>query len=66
MLITKLVHSYAWLKGTEFRYSKGMFKGFESEEEWNKALPEQNQYLKQSYGMDSLEVAFHYYYYRLL
>ncbi|MFC5405755.1 MerR family transcriptional regulator [Cohnella soli] len=34
-----------------------MFKGFDNEEAWNNALAEQNQHLKETYGMESFEVA---------
>ncbi|ANS74115.1 MerR family transcriptional regulator [Paenibacillus yonginensis] len=37
--------------------NKEMFKGFENAEEWNKALAEQNQSLKESYGVGPIEVA---------
>ncbi|GGH77651.1 DNA-binding transcriptional MerR regulator [Pullulanibacillus pueri] len=32
-----------------------MFKGFQSEEEWKKALEEQSAYLKENYGVDLME-----------
>lgn len=32
-----------------------MFKGFEDENEWKEALGEQNQYLKEKYGVDILK-----------
>lgn len=37
--------------------NKEMFKGFESEQEWNQALAKQNQYLQETYEMEPLEVA---------
>jgi len=36
--------------------SEEMFKGFENEEKWNKALAEQNQYLREAHGMEPFEV----------
>jgi len=35
----------------------GMFKGFDDEEKWNEALTEQNRHLKETYGMEPMEVA---------
>ncbi|MBW7454763.1 MerR family transcriptional regulator [Paenibacillus sepulcri] len=36
---------------------RDLFKGFETMEEWNEALRGQNDYLKQTYSVDALEVA---------
>jgi hypothetical protein len=33
-----------------------LFKGFENEEEWNRALTEQNRHLKDEYGMEPMTV----------
>ncbi|MEK3723272.1 MerR family transcriptional regulator [Paenibacillus sp. FSL H8-0034] len=55
-IVQTLRKSIGCIKEGENMDNKEMFKGFESEEEWNKALVEQNQYLKETYGMDSLEV----------
>lgn len=49
--------SISCAKEGEAMDSMEMFKGFEDEEKWNKALAEQNQYLKETYGMESFEVA---------
>ncbi|QJD88026.1 MerR family transcriptional regulator [Cohnella herbarum] len=56
-IIQTLRKSIACVKEGETMDNKEMFKGFENEEEWNKALTEQNQYLKETYGMESHEVA---------
>jgi hypothetical protein len=56
-IVQTLRKSIAFIKEGKTMDNKEMFKGFENEEEWNKALTEQNQYLKESYGMESLEVA---------
>ncbi|TDF94810.1 MerR family transcriptional regulator [Paenibacillus piri] len=37
--------------------NQDMFKGFENEEAWRKAMSGQNQYLKETYGVDALETA---------
>ncbi|WP_420908706.1 MerR family transcriptional regulator [Brevibacillus humidisoli] len=56
-IIQTLRKSIAYLKEGQEMDHKEMFKGFENEEEWNKALSEQNQHLQETYGMESLEVA---------
>jgi DNA-binding transcriptional MerR regulator len=55
-IIQTLRKSIGYLKDGENMDNIELFKGFESEREWEEALTEQNQYLKESYGMDSLEV----------
>jgi DNA-binding transcriptional MerR regulator len=55
-IILTLRKSIGYLKDGENMDNIELFKGFESEREWEEALTEQNQYLKESYGMDSLEV----------
>lgn len=55
-IVQTLRKSIGYLKDGEHMDNKELFKGFESEREWEEALVEQNQYLKESYGMDSLEV----------
>lgn len=55
-IVQTLRKSIGCIKEGETMDNKEMFKGFENEEQWNKALTEQKQYLKESYGMDSLEV----------
>ncbi|MCM3293136.1 MerR family transcriptional regulator [Paenibacillus sp. MER 180] len=56
-IVQTLRKSIECSKDGESMDNKEMFIGFASEKEWNKALIEQNEYLKASYGMDSLEVA---------
>ncbi len=56
-IVQTLRKSIECIKDGEMMDNKEMFIGFASEEEWNKALIEQNEYLKASYGMDSLEIA---------
>lgn len=55
-IVQTLRKSIGYLKDGERMDNKEMFEGFESEREWKEALIEQNQYLKESYGMDSIEV----------
>ncbi|QUL57980.1 MerR family transcriptional regulator [Paenibacillus tritici] len=55
-IVQTLRKSIGCIKEGETMDNKEMFKGFETEEQWNTALTGQNQYLKESYGMDSFEV----------
>jgi DNA-binding transcriptional MerR regulator len=55
-IIQTLRNSIGSIKEGKTMDTKELFKGFENEEAWNHALTEQNQYLKDSYGMDPLEV----------
>lgn len=56
-IIQTLRKSIASLTGGKTMDNKELFKGFETEEEWNNALSEQNDYLKETYGVDAMEVA---------
>lgn len=56
-LIQTLRKSITSMKEGTTMDNSEIFKGFENEEEWNKALAEQNQYLQESYGMEPFEVA---------
>ncbi|RUT31568.1 MerR family transcriptional regulator [Paenibacillus zeisoli] len=56
-LIQTLRKSITSMKEGTTMDNSEIFKGFENEEEWNKALSEQNQYLNESYGMEPFEVA---------
>lgn len=56
-LIQTLRRSIISMKEGNTMDNSEIFKGFENEEEWNKALAEHNQHLKESYGMGPFEVA---------
>jgi len=55
-IVQTLRKSISCAKEGETMDNMEMFKGFENEETWNKALAEQNQYLKETYGMEAFEV----------
>jgi DNA-binding transcriptional MerR regulator len=55
-IVQTLRASIAHMKEGKPMDNQELFKGFENEEEWNNALDEQNQYLKETYGMEALEV----------
>lgn len=56
-IVQTLRKSIASIRGGKTMDKNEMFKGFENEEAWNKALAEQNEYLKGSYGMEPVKVA---------
>lgn len=56
-IIQTLRRSMASMKEGTRMDNKELFKGFESETEWNEALTGQNKHLTGSYGMEPLEVA---------
>ncbi|QJD85956.1 MerR family transcriptional regulator [Cohnella herbarum] len=57
IIVQTLRKSIAHIKGGETMDNQEMFKGFENEEDWKRALTDQNQYLQETYGMEALEVA---------
>ncbi len=56
-IVQTLRDSIACAKEGETMDNKEMFKGFDSEEEWNEALAGQNRHLKETYGTELPEVA---------
>ncbi|GGH10367.1 MerR family transcriptional regulator [Paenibacillus segetis] len=55
-IIQTLGKSIACTEKGETMDNKDMFKGFESDKDWNEALKGQNQYLKETYDINSFEV----------
>jgi len=55
-IVQTLRESIACMKEGETMDNREMFKGLENAEEWNKALNGQNQYLKETYGVEVPEV----------
>jgi len=55
-IVQTLRKSISCALGGETMDNMEMFKGFENEEKWNIALAEQNQYLKETYGVEPFEV----------
>ncbi|MBO9608510.1 MAG: MerR family transcriptional regulator [Paenibacillaceae bacterium] len=55
-IVRTLQASISSAKEEETMGSREMFAGFENEEEWNRALAGQNQYLQETYGMEPVEV----------
>jgi DNA-binding transcriptional MerR regulator len=56
-IVHTLRKSIDCIRGGKTMNNKEMFIGFENEEEWNKALIEQNQYLKKAYDIEPFEVS---------
>ncbi len=56
-IIQTLQQSMASMEKGEIMNSQDMFKGFESAQEWEQALEEQNRHLKETYGYDMLDAA---------
>lgn len=55
-IVRTLRKSIAYMEERKKMDDKEMFEGFRNEEEWNKALAGQNEHLKESYGMEPMEV----------
>jgi len=56
-IVQTLRKSITHIKEGKSMADKEMFEGFENEVEWNEALAEQNQYLRENYGTEPRKVA---------
>ncbi|MFB9273807.1 MerR family transcriptional regulator [Cohnella cellulosilytica] len=56
-IVQTLRSSISHVKEEKNMNHQEMFDGFDNEEEWNEALAGQNRHLKETYGMEPLEVA---------